>query len=76
MTNTNFGRTTRRGIKEILAVGALAGMLAACSNVEPMSYTPIDEIPAGSGLFSGEDGVFTLYETGRSEEAEEKTSEP
>ena len=76
MTNANYVQTTRRWIKGTLAVGALAGALAACSNVEPMSYTPIDEIPAGSGLFSGEDGVFTLYESGRSEEVEEKTSEP
>jgi hypothetical protein len=75
MTNTKSGQATGRGFKRILAVGALAGTLAACSNVEPMSYTPVSEIPPGPGLFSGEDGVFTIYESGRSREDEEEGTE-
>ena len=65
MTNENLGQVVKAGFKRLLVCGALAGMLGACSAVEPISYTPIDEIPPGPGLFSGEDGVFTLYESGR-----------
>ena len=72
MTNANSGRITRRRFQKMLAAGALAATLAACSNVEPMSYTPISEIPPGPGLFSGEDGVFTIYDSRRSEEDEEE----
>lgn len=75
MTNANSGQTTRRRLKKILAAGSLAGMLAACSNVEPVSYTPTDEIPPGPGVFSGEDGVFTLYDSGRSKADEEEGTE-
>ena len=76
MTNSFSGQPNRRAFKRILAVGALAGTLAACANVEPMDYTPISEIPPGPGLFSGEDGVFTLYDSGRQkEEAEEGTEQ-
>ena len=75
MTIANSGQTTRRRFKRILAVGALAGTLAACSNVEPMSYTPVSEIPPGPGAFSGEDGVFTLYDSGRSRKDNEEGTE-
>ncbi len=44
-----------------LAAAAFAAALAACSLGEPVDYTPIDEIPPGPGLLSGEDGEFTLY---------------
>ncbi len=40
---------------------ALAAALAGCSGVQPTSYTPIDQIPPGPGLFSGEAGEFVLY---------------
>ena len=69
------GQTPQRAARQILAVAAL-GTLAACSNVQPFDYTAVHEIPPGPGLFSGEDGVFTLYESGRSEEDGEKSSEP
>ncbi len=75
MTNANKGQVTRHGLRRILAVGALAGVLAACSNVEPMSYTPVGEIPPGPGAFSGEDGVFTIYESGRSRDEDEEGTE-
>jgi hypothetical protein len=71
MTHVNTGQATGQKLKGILVVGVLAGALAACSNVEPMSYTPVGEIPPGQGAFSGEDGVFTIYDSGRSRQVEE-----
>ncbi len=47
--------------KRLVLLAVLAAGLAACSGVQPYSYTPIDEIPPGPGLFSGEDGEFVLY---------------
>ncbi len=44
-----------------LAAVMLAASLGACSPGESVDYTPIDEIPPGPGLLSGEDGEFTLY---------------
>ncbi len=75
MTHANSRPTTGRRFRRILAAGALAGALAACSNVEPMSYTPVSEIPPGPGLFSGEDGVFTIYDSSRSKHDEEEGTE-
>lgn len=75
MTSVNSWQTTERRFRRILVVGALAGMFTACSNIEPMSYTAIDEIPPGPGLFSGDDGVFTVYDSGRSKEGEVEASE-
>jgi hypothetical protein len=34
--------------------------LGACA-AEPFDYTPVDEIPPGPGLLSGEDGEFVIY---------------
>ena len=44
-----------------LALLAAVVGLAACAEITPVEYTEIDEIPPGPGLFSGEDGEFTLY---------------
>jgi hypothetical protein len=39
----------------------LAGIgLTACA-AEPFDYTPVDEIPPGPGLLSGEEGEFVIY---------------
>jgi hypothetical protein len=44
-----------------LVITLLAGLwLAACA-AEPFDYTPVDEIPPGPGLLSGEDGEFVIY---------------
>lgn len=51
----------RRAVLRLAAAAALAAGLAACSNVQPYTFTAIDEIPPGPGLFSGEDGEFVLY---------------
>lgn len=45
-----------------LALLAVAlGLAAACAEITPVAYTPIDEIKPGPGLLSGEEGEFTLY---------------
>ncbi len=47
----------------LLIVGAA---LAACTAGKPMEVPQSGEIPAGDGLFSGDDGEFTIYRNGRS----------
>lgn len=45
-----------------IAIIGLALLAGGCATgPEPFDYTPTDEIKPGPGLFSGEDGVFTLY---------------
>lgn len=40
----------------------LAFMLSACaSDYKPFEFTPIDEIPPGPGVFTGEDGEWVIY---------------
>lgn len=48
-------------IRDLLALAMLAGVLAACSGVQPFEYTEGHEIPPGPGLISGEVGEFELY---------------
>ncbi len=55
------GRSRRRAGLPLVLAAALAAALAGCSGVRPYSYTPIDQIPPGPGLFSGEAGEFVLY---------------
>ena len=44
-----------------LAVALSMGLgLAGCA-AAPFDYTPVDEIPPGPGLLSGEDGEFVVY---------------
>ncbi len=45
----------------VAALAALLGLAVACDAITPVEYTATDEIPAGPGLLSGEDGEFTLY---------------
>ncbi len=45
----------------IVLLTVAVGLTAACGEITPVDYTPIDEIKQGPGLFSGEDGEFTLY---------------
>ena len=37
-----------------------AAGLVACGG-QPFQVTPVDEVPKGPGLLSGEDGEFTIY---------------
>ena len=53
-------------------VALIASGLVACQGAEPFDYRPVDEIPAGAGLFSGADGQFVLYRSAPSEPRERK----
>jgi hypothetical protein len=47
----------------ILALaGGMLLLLGACTDVKPLEYTEIHEIPPGPGLLSGEDGEFVVFE--------------
>lgn len=47
-------------IRPAILVLALGLALAACAGAEPFAYQPIDEIPAGPGLFTGEAGEWVI----------------
>jgi hypothetical protein len=38
-----------------------AVIIGGCASGKDFTYEPAQETPPGAGLFSGEDGVFTLY---------------
>jgi hypothetical protein len=44
-----------------LGIALLAGLWLAGCVAEPFDYTPVDEIPPGPGLLSGDDGEFVIY---------------
>ena len=48
-----------RGIILCIVLLTLLGA-GGCAHVEPYEFQPTDEIPAGPGLFSGEDGEFVI----------------
>ena len=56
------GRGFRRSMRAA-ALAVLAGLLPwACTHPpEPLVYETNRELKPGPGLFSGEDGVFTIY---------------
>jgi hypothetical protein len=43
----------------VLGIGLILG--ACATTPEPFAYHPDNELKPGPGLFSGDDGVFTLY---------------
>ena len=45
----------------LLMVLLAALALTACADAEPFEPRPIDEIPDGPGLVSGDDGEFTVF---------------
>ncbi len=51
----------RSTIVRMALLAAMLGLAVGCAEITPVAYTPIDEIPPGPGLLSGEDGEFTLY---------------
>lgn len=53
--------TASKPMRRLFILSVVAGMLSACSGVEPFDYTEVHEIPPGPGLISGEDGEFELY---------------
>lgn len=48
-------------IVRIVLLAAVAWLAAACAEITPVDYTSISDIPPGPGLFSGDDGEFTLF---------------
>jgi hypothetical protein len=42
-----------------VGIGLVIG--ACATSPEPFEYQPENELKSGPGLFSGDDGVFTLY---------------
>ena len=45
-----------------LLIGLILSVaLAACAHYEPFEPTPVADIPEGPGLFTGDDGKWTLY---------------
>ena len=49
------------GLAAVALAWALAWALAACAGAKPFEYHPIDEIPEGPGLVTGEDGEWVIY---------------
>lgn len=54
-------RFMKRHLGLIAVPLAFALLLTACGSAKPFNYVEIGETPAGPGLFSGEDGQFTVY---------------
>ncbi len=48
-------------MKQLILMVLASVVLAGCAHSQPYEYHRIDEIPEGPGLFSGEDGEFTIY---------------
>ena len=55
--------------RAILIAWMIAGSIAGCSLYQPYEYHDEREEMQGPGLFSGEDGVFTIY--GKKKDPEE-----
>jgi hypothetical protein len=54
-------RRPARRMARRLGIALLAGLWLAGCAAEPFDYTPVDDIPPGPGLLSGEDGEFVIY---------------
>ena len=61
MKRANGGTIMGITVLRMTLLAAVFGLIAGCGQVTPVAYTPIDEIPPGPGLLSGEDGEFTVY---------------
>jgi hypothetical protein len=48
-------------MRKLMILGFVAGLLAGCAGGKAFDYVPPDELPAGPGLFSGEDGHFSVF---------------
>lgn len=47
--------------RTLAALSISALLLAACVKAEPFESDEVDEIPTGSGIFTGEEGEFVIY---------------
>ena len=61
-------------LRLVVIVLLLAVILCACGG-KPLQYTDSKEQKPGPGLFSGEDGVFTLIKIDRGKKDVEKQAE-
>lgn len=60
---------------------AAALVLGACAHTEPFAYESDNEVKPGRGVFTGEDGAWTIYRQGvppkeAAESAESGEAEP
>lgn len=53
-------KTLQKRVVSAFIVASLSVLLAACGG-QDFAYQDSNDMKPGSGLFSGEDGVFTLY---------------
>lgn len=47
-------------VARLAFAAVLVAGLAACSEMQPATYTELHEIPDGPGLLSGDDGAFVV----------------
>lgn len=65
--------------KKIICIAILAMFvpIGACTtSPEPFKYHPDNELQKGPGLFSGEDGAFTIYRVPADSETAKDESQP
>jgi len=48
-------------MRNLLILGFVAALLAACAEGKDIDYAGPDEMQPGPGLFSGKDGKFTIF---------------
>jgi hypothetical protein len=68
-------KTLRKGLTVSAAV-LLIGLNGCSTSPEPFEYESHRELKPGPGLFSGEDGYFTIYQKQAPLEAKEKDKNP
>ena len=61
-----------QGSRKWLLVLTAGATLAGCAAFEPMEVPQSGEIPEGPGLFSGDDGAFTIYRNAKSRDRDEQ----
>ena len=55
----------------LIALLGLSMCYSGCATApEPYDYQPANEMKPGPGLFSGKDGVFSLYETPKTKDVD------
>jgi len=65
-TRTRFDTGSRRSLAWLgLMLLSVALLGAGCAHYEPFEPTPIDEIPDGPGLFTGQTGKWSIVDHGR-----------
>ena len=67
---SNF-RTLLRG----LVLGAAIGLASCATAPEPFEYHPDTEVKPGRGVFTGEEGTWTIYRVEEPAEAESAPAE-